>query len=199
MRPEISAFVDGELGKPELAGVFETIAHDEAARESWHLYHLISDALRDTALRTPGFTARVAQALTAEPTVLAPGRLPAERARWVALSAAASLAAVTLVGWLAFAPGPEQQPERLPGVPTASAPQSDGLRQASSAPAIPPAAQPALAVQQGPTAPAAMPVSAEAASDYLFAHQEFSPGMSLQGMAPYVRTVSSPAPQGPRR
>jgi len=199
MRPEISAFVDGELGKQELAGVVETVAHDEAARESWHLYHLISDALRDTALRTPGFSARVAQALAAEPTVLAPGRLPAERARWVALSAAASLAAVTLVGWLAFAPGPEQQPGRLPGVPVASAPQADGLRQATATQAIQPTAQPALAVQPGSTTPAAMPVSAEAASDYLFAHQEFSPGMSLQGVAPYVRTVSSTVNQGPHR
>ena len=29
-----------------------------------------------------------------------------------------------------------------------------------------------------------------AANDYLLAHQAFSPKISLQGMAPYVRTVS---------
>jgi hypothetical protein len=29
-----------------------------------------------------------------------------------------------------------------------------------------------------------------AANDYLLAHQGFSPRVSLQGMAPYVRTVS---------
>ena len=28
------------------------------------------------------------------------------------------------------------------------------------------------------------------ANDYLLAHQGFSPRVSLQGMAPYVRTVS---------
>jgi hypothetical protein len=31
----------------------------------------------------------------------------------------------------------------------------------------------------------------EAANDYLLAHQGYSPRISLQGMAPYVRTVSS--------
>jgi sigma-E factor negative regulatory protein RseA len=31
----------------------------------------------------------------------------------------------------------------------------------------------------------------EAANDYLLAHQSYSPRNSLQGMAPYVRTVSS--------
>ena len=54
-------------------------------------------------------------------------------------------------------------------------------------------------MQREPTVPPAMPVSAETASDYLFAHQEFSPGMSIQGMAPYVRTVSSTVSQGLRR
>jgi hypothetical protein len=31
-----------------------------------------------------------------------------------------------------------------------------------------------------------------AANDYLLAHQGFSPRVYLQGMAPYVRTVSEP-------
>jgi sigma-E factor negative regulatory protein RseA len=37
-----------------------------------------------------------------------------------------------------------------------------------------------------------------AANDYLLAHQGFSPRVSLQGMAPYVRTVSEQAVE-PRR
>jgi len=45
----------------------------------------------------------------------------------------------------------------------------------------------------------ALPVSAQMADDYLFAHQEFSPRMSLQGMVPYVRTVSGPVTQGARQ
>jgi hypothetical protein len=37
--------------------------------------------------------------------------------------------------------------------------------------------------------PALVPLPSSA-NDYLLAHQGFSPRMSLQGMAPYVRTVS---------
>jgi sigma-E factor negative regulatory protein RseA len=43
-----------------------------------------------------------------------------------------------------------------------------------------------------PAAVAAIPASAQAAaSDYLRAHQEFSPSAAMQGVASYVRTVST--------
>jgi hypothetical protein len=76
------------------------------------------------------------------------------------MSAAASVAAVALVGWVAFAPQRESTPAPVP------------LAQVKPAP--------------GAVA-APMPV---AANDYLLAHQAFSPRVSLQGMAPYVRSVS---------
>jgi hypothetical protein len=37
-----------------------------------------------------------------------------------------------------------------------------------------------------------------AANDYLLAHQGFSPRVSFQGMAPYVRTVSDPGQENRR-
>jgi len=43
--------------------------------------------------------------------------------------------------------------------------------------------------QQIPEKPVLIPLPT-AANDYLLAHQGFSPRMSLQGMLPYVRTVS---------
>jgi hypothetical protein len=85
------------------------------------------------------------------------------------LSAAASLAAVALVGWLAFAPQPASQ--LTTPAPVAQAP-------AEAKPNLVPL----------PTA----------ANDYLLAHQGFSPRVRLQGMAPYVRTVSEQAVE-PRR
>jgi hypothetical protein len=45
--------------------------------------------------------------------------------------------------------------------------------------------------------PAAVPLPS-ATNDYLLAHQIFSPHGSLQGMAPYVRTVSE-HPQDARK
>ncbi|MDQ5850318.1 MAG: anti-sigma 24 factor, partial [Pseudomonadota bacterium] len=45
--------------------------------------------------------------------------------------------------------------------------------------------------------PVAVPLPSSA-NDYLLAHQGFSPRIWLQGVAPYVRTVSDQAPE-PRR
>ena len=73
-----------------------------------------------------------------------------------AFAAAASIAAVALVAWLAFAP----QPQTAAPVAQASSP--------------------------GP----AVVLLPHEANDYLLAHQGFSPRVTLQGMAPYVRTVA---------
>jgi hypothetical protein len=111
----------------------------------------------------------VARQLAAEPTVLRPRRLQPQPRTWYAL--AASAAAVALVGWLAFAPQPS------PVAPVAQ-----------QAPAV---------AQAAPAKPALVPLPS-GASDYLLAHQAFSPRVSFQGMAPYVRTVSEQA-QEPRK
>jgi sigma-E factor negative regulatory protein RseA len=118
--------------------------------------------MRDTPLLSEGFSARLAARLASEPTVLAPSRrMPAPRIAW---AAAASVAAVALVGWLALAPQHDRASPQLAQAPAR-------------------AAQPVVKV-------VALP---RMANDYLLAHQSFSPRAYLQGMAPYVRTVSEPA------
>ena len=177
MNEKISALMDGELeGKPA-ADMIDALEREGEALGAWRSYHLISDAMRDTQLLSAGFAARVAEKLAAEPTVLAPKRqtfgLRAEsRKKWVALpaAAAASLAGVALVGWLAFAP--QQQGTSSPA-PLAQAPAASP---AGGKPVIVPL-------------PSATP-------DYLLAHQGFSPRLSLQGMAPYARTVSDQVNEG---
>ena len=169
MRDKISALMDGELDDKTAAQMLDVLASDGEARDTWRTYHLISDALGKSRMLSEGFSGRVAAALAAEPTVLAPRRLrPSEPRRWVAL--AAGVAAVSLVGWLGFAP---QQT------------------------AVAPVAQAPKAVLPQETKPAVVPLPS-GTSDYLLAHQGFSPRVSLQGMAPYVRTVSEQARE-PRR
>lgn len=160
MKTRISALMDGELDEQSAREAIVTTARESAAAEIWSTYHLIGDAMRGTRLMSDKFSARLAERLAAEPTVLAPRRVePASRA-WFAMSAAASVAAVALVGWVAFAP------------------------QQESTPAAPPLAQ----IKPAPEAVAIpMPVTA---NDYLLAHQAFSPRVSFQGMAPYVRSVA---------
>jgi sigma-E factor negative regulatory protein RseA len=163
MKDRLSALMDGELDDKSAAEVIRALGSDHEAVRTWRTYQLISDALRESRVLSPDFTARVAARLAAEPTVLAPRGLQAESRKWFALSAAASVAAISLVGWLAFAPQP----------------------------AVTPAAAP---VAQAPvqTKPNIVPLPT-AANDYLLAHQGFSPRVYLQGMAPYVRTVSEQA------
>jgi sigma-E factor negative regulatory protein RseA len=168
MKDTISALMDGELDDQSAAMAIDSLASGREARDTWRIYHLISDALGESRMLSPGFSERVAAALAGEPTVLAPGRgRGAEPRRWVAM--AAGVAAVSLVGWLGFAP---QQ--------TAVAPL------AQQAPKIVAESKPQLVPLPTGT------------SDYLLAHQGFSPRVSLQGMAPYVRTVSEQA-QEPRK
>jgi sigma-E factor negative regulatory protein RseA len=183
MKARISAMVDGELDERSWGEAYDQLGRDGEAIEAWRTYHLISDAMRGSRVLSGSFTERVASELAREPTVIAPGRLPApERRRWVALSAAASLAAISLVGWVAFAPQESASP--FPAI-QAQSPQPTVI------------AQPAAMPQPASSKPMRVPPPV-AANDYLLAHQAFSPRISLQGMAPYARTVSEPASRASR-
>lgn len=169
MKSKISALMDGELEDGEARGALDALLAEGDARDGWRRYHLIGDLMRESQPLSGGFAARVADRIAQEPTVLAPTRTPvraraqATRLPLWALSAAASLAAVALVGWVAFGPVDDAQ-QLVQAPPQVIAPQ---------------------VVQQ--VAPPA------GADDYLLAHQGYSPRNSLQGAAPYVRTVSGDA------
>lgn len=167
MRDKISQLMDGELDERGSTAAIETLRRDAEGLETWRTYHVISDAMRGTPLLSERFAARFAERFSAEPPVLVPA--PAAARSRLLLAAAASVTAVALVGWLAFAPQPRQAP------------------QLAQAPAAAPAAPKAT--------PRGLP---KAANDYLLAHQGSSPRVYLQGMAPYVRTVSEPADETAR-
>lgn len=164
MREQISELVDGELQDRDAASVLAALREPGDARDAWRTYHLIGDAMRDAPGLSPGFSARVAERLAAEPVVLAPPAKapprPAAPTRGWGLRIAASVAAAGFVAWVAFGPRPATEAV----APVAQAPQA-----------------PAEAAHVPPPA---------AAHDYLLAHQRYSPGISLPGMAPYARTVS---------
>lgn len=167
MKSNISAMMDGELPDPELADSLQAMGAGTDALETWRRYHLISDALRDTQVLSSGFSERLARRLDQEPAILSPGAhpRPAVRARYRhAMAVAAGVAGVALVGAIAYT----QRPDDV---------------QMAQAPSKPAAAQ-AEVVR------VALP---KEANDYLLAHQSYSPRNSLQGVAPYVRTVSDTA------
>ena len=174
MKSRISACMDGEANAFGANGSAAQLADDHEAREAWRTYHLIGDVLRGLPVTSPDFAARVAQALAEEPTVLAPKRhlSTGASAKWAALSVAAGLAGVVWVGWMAFAPTVTGRPEMNAKLENAKL---DARR-----------AAPVAATRKSESARVPPP----RAADYLLAHQAYSPRVTLQGMAPYVRTVS---------
>lgn len=165
---KISALMDGELDGHHAREQWARLKQDDELLEHWHTFHLIGDALRGERALSPRFSEVLVARLGSEPTVLAPRRRAVKRFATYALSAAASLSAVALVGWVAFVSNP-------------LAPQTD----LAKAPiATPPAAS--LPTQ---TQIASVPNEGKM-NDYLIAHQEFSPSTAIQGLAPYIRSVS---------
>lgn len=165
MKARISELMDGELESRAAAGPLEALKSEGEARDAWRTFHLIGDAMRDTHMLSAGIAAHVAVRLAQEPTVIATRRAAPTRLRqrWQMLSAAAGVAAVALVGWVAF-----------------------GLQESGPQVAVAPKRE-AVVKETAQVAPP------DQANDYLYAHQGYSPRNSLQGVAPYVRTVSGEA------
>lgn len=127
---------------------------------------MIGDALRGEYLLSKDFSLRLAQA----PTVLAPRRSTVKRITAYAPSAAASLSAIALLGWIAFFNNPlTPQPE------------------IAKAPNTPPAAA-------APSTQSASVPGDGTMNEYLIAHQEFSSRTAILGLAPYIRNVSGAQP-----
>ena len=179
MKEKISEWMDGELAGSDAERIVSALREEGNGRLAWRTYHLIGDVLRDHRVLSAGFSERVAASLAREPTVLAPAAaLPAAAHSWrrYVAPAAAGLAAAGFVGAVAF-----MMPMQDPPVTTIA--QGPQLRPT-----------PAAVTE---STPATVPLPA-ATDDYLLAHQGYSPRNRLQGVAPYVRTVSGQALEGKR-
>jgi sigma-E factor negative regulatory protein RseA len=101
MNEQISRLMDGEIDAPEMDRVCTTL-RSEAGMATWSCYHTIGDALRGETAVTRNIVAALSRRLAQEATVLAPGvRSASGPAAW-AWAAAASIAAITVVGWTAY-------------------------------------------------------------------------------------------------
>ena len=168
----ISALMDGELDGQQARQELARIKQHDELRDSWDTYHLISDVLRGDALLSANLKDRVSERLAREPTVLAPYRSRARKFTTYALSAAASISAVALVGWVAISITTVTVPPETARAPTLAA-----------------------ALPAPPSASALASVPSEGSmNEYLLAHQGFSPSTAIQGVAPYIRSVSVSQP-----
>ena len=163
----LSALMDGELSEHAIGGELDRIKNNEEREAAWATYHLIGDALRGQVDPVQGIGDRVHVMLATEPTVLAPRTWKTQRVtQRFALPLAASVAGIAVVAWLALSNNPAISPANnaaAPGIIAAS-PQEEQQTDGSEA---------------------------DSMSEYLMAHQQFSPSTAMQGVVPYVRTVSS--------
>jgi len=100
MNEELSRLMDGDLPDEEVDSVLGECRRP-GALATWACYQVIGDTLRGAPGAMPRFSQRFAKALAAEPTVLAPRRRQHPVSTW-AWAAAASIAAVSIVGWTAL-------------------------------------------------------------------------------------------------
>jgi sigma-E factor negative regulatory protein RseA len=184
---EISALMDGELTRDEASRLVLEIRERGALREAWATYHLIGDAIRSEPCADCGVMQSVSERLSDEPTVLAPRPLSGKpRRRW-ALPSLAAAAAVASVTWIALETqqGAVEEPVTAMSTSRASAVPVVGVETSLRFPDY------AQVVNFPGQTPTPIQFSAREFDAYLLAHQEFSPSNTLQGLAPYVRTVTS--------
>jgi len=162
MKTRISALMDGELEDHEIAETLRALHRSPELRSEWCDCQLIGAALRGERGLDIDVAARVMSAIDLEPTVMAPqpGRMPDWRRP--ALALAASLAGVSVVAWLALAPGGEGVPNGTTGL--AGTKQGLVVAQAQSTPRL---------------------------REYLVAHQAYAPGGAMVGGARNIRTVAA--------
>ncbi len=186
----VSSLMDGELAGLDATREIARLKASEGEvsnREPWDTYHLIGDVMRHSRsgaagvpVPSAGFSARFNARLAQEPTVLAPRatRLFPVKSKFqtIALSAAASFAAIAVVGWMALSNVKPDAPGELAKASVAAQPQIAAVAPQTAA-ALIAAAKPAAAPDH--------------MHEYLLAHQGISPSTAIQGVAPYIRTVSN--------
>ncbi len=101
MNEQISRLMDGEIDASEMDRVCATLSSD-AVMATWSCYHTIGDALRGETAVTRNIGVTVSRQLAREATVVAPRMRSASGPAAWAWAAAASIAAVTVVGWTAY-------------------------------------------------------------------------------------------------
>jgi sigma-E factor negative regulatory protein RseA len=164
----LSCLLDGELEAGECRELLERLRSDEDACRRWAMFSCVGDALRSSDVASwhvAGFTARVAAAVEREPTVLAPGALPARPRlrRWLVPGAGAAAAAAVLIA-IGVPSRQTNSPEAVAALspPTVPVVSTDGK---------------ALQIDRSPLL-----------ERYLAAHRELAQPTLMPYSTPYVRT-----------
>ncbi len=92
--------MDDEIPMDESDHLMIAISSESEVSDCWSTYHLIGDVMRGNPMLSHDFTERLMAKIGEEPTVLAPKAKRSFFNMSMLLSVAASMAAVTFVGWM---------------------------------------------------------------------------------------------------
>lgn len=163
MKTDISALLDDELELGAAGRTIDALRRDKELREAWNVYHLIGDSLRNTPAYSSDMTEQVMARLAEEPVLFVPSARQMRTPLRFALPLAAAVTGMAAVGWVAL---------------SLNVPQPIDITAKQKQPGLPP-----TQVAERSQPPGAL-------KEYLVAHQAHSQGGGIQGVAPYVRTVS---------
>lgn len=162
MKHDISALLDDELGEDDADRAIDALRRDKELQEAWNTYHLIGDVLRRSPEYSPHLSRQVMARLLKEPVLFVPVAQPKRSPLRLALPMAAAIMGMAAVGWVALSLNTPQPVELAAKTHSAG----------------------------GSAAPAKDQTPSGALKEYLVAHQAHSPSGGIEGVAPYVRTVS---------
>ncbi len=170
VREKLSALVDGELSDAEAVHLLDRMSHDNALKDVWERYHLVSDVLRNhlSPVTSVDLVARVRHAIDDEPIILRPPKRTRDPV-WkpvAGFALAASVAVVAVLGFRGFS-GFDGEPvvETVAQRDPAPVVKSVGLRWNVDRPDV-----------------------EERLNAYLVNHSEHT-GSAMRGMMPYARIV----------
>jgi sigma-E factor negative regulatory protein RseA len=180
LNEQLSALVDGELGKQEYELLLVRLQNDPELRARWARYNLISDALRNHLPErvAPSLAAQVSGALEGEPTRTVAGTAAGQGGRFgkqvVGGALAAAVAVVAIVGvQQQFGSGDDASVQSVAVAPLTSEQNTESaVAQASADKEL---------------------LQRARLNRYLVNHNEYSAVRGMQGLLPYTRIVSSPA------
>lgn len=199
---QISAFADGECPESQAELALAALRQPEG-KAAWEIYHQIGDVLRsdDMAISlSPGFAARMAARLEAEPTIIAPmpggesGVYEAPHAVKDVASATQSVRRWALPGMIAAAAAAAAAFVATPQLMVAmkSEPATPASEAVASAAFPVKATGTVVDAEQGAvvaaSAPGGVVLRDARIDDYLLAHQRFSP--SVFSTAQYARSAT---------
>lgn len=191
-REKISMMLDGELPPEEVTELMNRIGEDQELQQVWHRYQISSHLLKQNteAIASSGFSESVRNAISEEPTVLAPIK---KAGRKIHKQAATVVAASFVLFAVVIGNFPDNSPvsDRAPQVVAVQPPVEVAQPKLALVEAQKPEIEVTKVAEVTPVVhDGEVWIEDEELNDYLMKHSEKSHSRGAYGVLPFARVVS---------